>query len=162
MPSLSEGSLRTRAIVGWYEMLAGVIGVLFMCYLAWSAPSSLPSGNLLVAALPFSLSAIAGQRLLKVQRYGGRMTLVVQCLQVPFWTLHSSTWKFVAGLFITFTARDESLKVDLGTAVTLVLGHGGVATSSAGLNLAPVLLLSLLFFALRRERRHARVRANNA
>ena len=88
-------------IIAAIEILGGVWGLLIMFYRMFQVLDNLKFVIfLLLYLIPFALSVLAGILLLKDKTAGLNLSLVVQLLQIPYFTLSGLYYSFMSGLLL--------------------------------------------------------------
>lgn len=150
-----------RQIIGVYELLTGGFGALWLAY------SILLAGGGSLGALVFfalyAIVALAGWWLLKGRAGGVRLSIAAQAVQVPYVSLASLAFYFMAGAGLWLRIGGEGLGLDseFGTRFnfSLLSGFGpGRQTFpfALGVNLVPLAVLVYLVYAGRGKARKRR------
>ena len=116
---------------------------------AWSRGAALPGDSLATAALPFALALATGTGLLRGQRSAITLAYATQLLQIPIVVLPAVVWRFIAGAKATvvFTATDLNLFAGFEAGWFVGRANDGQMPMELGLNLAPLLVIALLWRA---------------
>lgn len=147
--------LRFIAVI---EILGGVWGLLIMLYRMTHVLDNLKFVLfLLFYLIPFALSILAGILLLKNKMAGLNLSLVVQLLQIPYFTLSGLYYSFMSGLLLGI--RISFLEGMTNYNFNLLLGgycqiQTGlpVEITLFGINIFALLVFVFLFFyKLKRE-----------
>ncbi len=147
--------LRFIAVI---EILGGVWGLLIMLYRMTHVLDNLKFVLfLLFYLIPFALSILAGILLLKNKMAGLNLSLVVQLLQIPYFTLSGLYYSFMSGLLLG--VRISFLEGMTNYNFNLLLGgycqiQTGlpVEITLFGINIFALLVFVFLFFyKLKRE-----------
>ncbi|RLB73357.1 MAG: hypothetical protein DRH07_01920 [Deltaproteobacteria bacterium] len=140
------------------EILGGVWGLLIMLYRMTHVLDNLKFVLfLLFYLIPFALSILAGILLLKNKMAGLNLSLVVQLLQIPYFTLSGLYYSFMSGLLLGI--RISFLEGMTNYNFNLLLGgycqiQTGlpVEITLFGINIFALLVFVFLFFyKLKRE-----------
>ena len=136
-------------LVAWYEIVAGLAGVLLALVFAPRIVDQLPPEHrqsavlvfALIAAL-FVLLAIAGFLLARGQRSGRVLSLALQWAQVPVVSLGVFRWVFFGGAYLVPAWSPESSTLLVGLKSNLEINWGPPSPPALlGLNVVPLLVI---------------------
>lgn len=135
----------SQSLIGWYH-IAGAIAGAAMTGWVYVSGGAVVGGSLLMAAAPFTLSWIAGVRLIREDPNAHRLAYVTQALQIPIVILPALTWKFVGGAIASVTLTLEGTRLFAGLEATWFVGSGplGGLPAALGINTAPIIVILLL------------------
>jgi len=144
-------AIKTRTVLGWYQLGAATIGGLVTVWAHWRA-GTLDVESLALSSAPFAVVGTAGRWLLVDHRKAVLLTLIGQVLQIPIIFSPRLIWKFVAGVNFSVAFSTAGSSVYAGIETTwLVAWNRPIDQSSIGLNLVPIVVI-LLVLRMRRLR----------
>jgi hypothetical protein len=144
-----------HAVLGWYEVIAGVAGVILTAAITPSLVQQTGSvarwrvlALLGAMASAFAVVALAGVLLLQRRRFGKALSVLVQVAQIPLWAVGTFKWTFFAGAYLALlvSRAPSASRLLLGISSRLDFAWGGAPAASAvvGVNFAPFAVLFLL------------------
>jgi hypothetical protein len=137
-------AVRRRQLLGWYQVLSGVAGIVLVVWAAAHPEANLPGGAW-YAIGPFALLALAGVHLLQGRRDGVPLSIALQLGQVLFFSINGVVWKFVAGIQASIWITMERSYAKAGVETTLLAGWGASAEPFLfGVNIAPLIAIGVL------------------
>ncbi len=143
---------KTRLLIGWYEVVAGVVGLVMVVWLAPQLlgqvePRSRPStlATFVGMALVFAAVLLAGILVLRRHRWGRPLSAVIQLAQIPLWAIGPSRWVFFAGAYLAPLWLPNRASITLGLKSNLEVAWGVQQEATfVGVNLVPPIVLWLL------------------
>ncbi len=157
---LSDGASSTsRArlvrVIGWYEVLAGVVGGVTFALLSLQHREALPGERFWIATLPFALLVTGGWALLNHKRSGLYLSLVLQTAQIVAWSLRGSVWKFSTGLYCSLGVVNGKFSLFAGWDTSFLVGYKASDQPAAVLvNVVPLVVALLLLRVWSGRRRY--------
>lgn len=149
-------AVRTRQLLGWYQLLSGVAGIVLVAWAAAHPEANLPGGAW-YAIGPFALLALAGAHILQGRRDGVLLSIALQLGQVLFFSINGVVWKFVAGIQASIWITMERSYAKAGVETTLLAGWGASTEPFLfGINIAPLIVIGVVS-TLTRDRTHPSV-----
>lgn len=123
------------------EIVGGIVGCLSIGWLYMVREGSAFDRNVQLTLLPFGLITTSGVALLRSQRVGLWLSLVMQTGQAVAWHLATTTWRFCAGPFISITFFPDTTSIFAGWHSSLAWGQvSDGAPAFVSLNLVSVVL----------------------
>lgn len=122
----SQGATRLDAgtkLIGVLEIIGGLSGLATVLWLVRRQQGGIPGGNVQFALLPFAVLTTAGIALLRSNRLGLWLSLVMQIGQVLGWSLQGTMWKFSAGPFVTLTMLSDKTSIFAGWNTSFGVGR---------------------------------------
>lgn len=140
--------------VGWYEIGAGMFGVTIAAWSAYQPASNSAVGNTWLGIACFATLIVGGVRLVRGDAKGTVALLVMNAVQVFFFSIDGAVWRFTSGLQLSVAVDNQSPQFFAGLAATFLVGVRSYAEPFLiGINIVPTVLIGILLVSLRRERR---------
>lgn len=129
-------------MIGAYELLGGVVGLMTMLWIGLRYPRALPGQDLSVSLLPFGALMFAGLWLIREPRRSQAPSALLQLAQIVGISTHGFVWKFSAGLYASITLLGDRMNLFAGWDTSLLLGLQARGQPFAfSLNVVPICLL---------------------
>jgi hypothetical protein len=146
-------------LVAWYEIVAGLLGVLLALAAAPRLVGQLPPEHRQSAVLVFALIgalfvvlALAGFLLARGHRWGRALSLALQWAQAPVVSLGVFRWVFFGGAYLVPAWRPEGSTLLVGLKSNLEINWGPPSLPAlVGLNLVPLFIIWALHRSAERQ-----------
>ena len=139
-------------IIGWYEIVGGTIGVILVIYTGIRLIESMNSLGMVLFFLftiLFLFSILSGFLLLRNNKTGETLSILVQAIQIPQFIIKGTAYSFVAGAKFTLQYYKNfgiGYKIDFGVFSEFNFYiNSNVNGFLIGINLVPIILIFLLF-----------------
>lgn len=134
----------TKKLIGLYQLISGVFGLIFITFSAISGSVALQGKNILlpvvVGVLLSGLMAWSGYALLNNLKKARQYSMFLQAVQVPFIAFSGFFFKFSLANFLYVGWINGSL--DYRVSVSVV--DFGISTNAAGHSIAMVCVLPII------------------
>lgn len=142
-----------RTWLGWYHLAAGLTGIVLTLFFT---PSLLEKVHeeyrwqvvlmMLSIAILFGVVAFAGILILRRSRWGERIAIPIQLLQIPIVSVHPVRWIFFAGAYFVLSWKagyDLDVYLGLKSSIDLWWSNPQFQTM-IGINVVPFMIIWLL------------------
>ncbi|MFE5320884.1 hypothetical protein ACFQ88_19440 [Paenibacillus sp. NPDC056579] len=148
----SQRKRNIRRGIGWYQIVGGLLGMLMSLFFGiqiisnknWLVVVSIFGGFFILSVI----LVLAGVLILKDRKYGKRVTVFIQILQIPQFTILGVTYKFLSGLALMLTLKILP-NVTIGINFHFLNSFNFAVSSNhtemyISINVIPILLISYL------------------